>query len=116
MLASLLGSGMAQAATLVTVSAYDVTPYPAARGEAMAFTVTATATDAVNNAVMSVALPSNVDFSSSPVPADCSWSPASGVRTALECTKASLAKQETWAVTFSGKAGDTPSVVTSSAS
>lgn len=116
MLLSLLVSGMAQAATLVTVSAYDITPYPAARGEAMVFTVTATATDAVNNAAMTVTLPDNVDFSGSTAPAGCTWSPATGVRTALECTKASLAKQDKWEVSFAGKAGDTPSVKISNAS
>lgn len=115
-LASLLGSGMAQADMLVTVSSYEVTPYPAARGEAMEFTATATATGTVNNAVMTVALPSNVDFSAGTKPDFCTWSPASGARTALECIKASLSKGETWAVPFSGKAGDNPSVETSIAS
>lgn len=115
-LASLLGSGMAHAATLVTVSAYEVTPYPAARGEAMVFTVTATATDAVSNAAMTVTLPDNVDFSGSTAPVGCTWSPATGVRTALECTKSSLAKQDKWEVSFGGQAGDNPSVKTSNAS
>lgn len=111
-----LAGGVAQAATLVTVSSYEITPYPAGRGEEMVFTVTATATDAVNNAVMTVGLPSNVDFSGSTAPEGCSWSPASGSRTTLECTKASLAKQAKWEVSFNAKAGDTPSVQTSTAS
>lgn len=113
---AMLSSGGVQAAMSLTVSAYDINPYPAARGEKVEFVVTATATDAVTDAVMTVKLPTNIDFSASTKPNGCDWNPASGTRTTLECQKSSLVKNEKWAVKFDGIAGNTPSVVESTAS
>ncbi|HLO63913.1 MAG TPA: SdrD B-like domain-containing protein, partial [Azonexus sp.] len=110
--------GEARAATTVDlgVSAHTWTPDPIVRGGSSTFTITVTNNDMVSAAdtlTLAVDLPTNVDFTGQAAPANCAFNLVANPNT-LTCTKATLAAQGTWSVSFDG-VGATAGVQTTTA-
>lgn len=87
------------------------------RGASSTFTVEVTnnaAAEIVNNPILLIELPGNVDFNSSPAPADCAFNLAPTPKL-LTCTRASLAAQTIWTTAFQGN-GLTAGVASTKAS
>ena len=95
------------AATAVdlSVSSYTWTPDPVVHGGSSTFSATVTNNDAgvaAATPVLTIQLPSNVDFNSSIPPSGCTFNLAASPQT-LTCAKSSaLAAQGTWNISFNG--------------
>jgi len=105
--ASCLQAGLAAAATNVdlSVSAYTWLPDPIIRGGVSTFSINVTNNDAsaaASGLNLVVALPPNVDFSSSPTPSGCVFDLLASPQT-ITCSTSTLAAQAVWPVTFSGR-------------
>ena len=102
--AGVLPVGAAQAATTIDlgVSAYTWTPDPLVRGGASDFSVTVTNNHfsaTADTLTLAINLPTNVDFSTAATvpPAGCTLAVP-----LLTCTRATLAAQATWVLSFKG--------------